>query len=146
MPGKSVFWRLHFRELYQLMFSKPGEKYQLTETEMEILLFLRDDSVYNTARDICVMQRIAKSNVSNAIRMLERKGYLRIQIDEENKKIHRLFLTEKSKPVVEILYQVQKDYMAKLVGNIADERIHDVEKFFEECDANARREIEVLRV
>ena len=74
MPGKSVFWKLHFKELYHLVYSEYGEMYHLTETEMEILLFLRDDSAYNTARDICMMRGIAKSNVSNGIRMLERKG------------------------------------------------------------------------
>ena len=89
MPGKSVFWSMHFKELFQLVYAQYGEMHHLTETEIQILLFLRDDSVYNTARDICKMRGIAKSNVSNGIRMLERKGYVNIRIDEENRKIHR---------------------------------------------------------
>ena len=145
MPGKSVFWKLHFKELYHLVYSEYGEMYHLTETEMEILLFLRDDSVYNTARDICMMRGIAKSNVSNGIRMLERKGYVRIQIDESNKRIHRLFLTEKSRPVADVLYKAQKDCMARILDGITEEEIASMYQFFEKCDSNILKEISCLK-
>ena len=145
MPGKSVFWKLHFKELYHLVYSEYGEMYHLTETEMEILLFLRDDSAYNTARDICMMRGIAKSNVSNGIRMLERKGYVRIQIDESNKRIHRLFLTEKSRPVADVLYKAQKDCMARILDGITEEEIASMYQFFEKCDSNILKEISCLK-
>ena len=112
---------------------------------MEILLFLRDDSAYNTARDICMMRGIAKSNVSNGIRMLERKGYVRIQIDETNKKIHRLFLTEKSRTIADVLYKAQKDCMAKILDGISEEELTGTYRFFEKCDANIQKELRRLK-
>ena len=145
MPGKSVFWNMHFKELFQLFYAQYGEMHHLTETEMQILLFLRDDSVYNTARDICMMRGIAKSNVSNGIRMLERKGYVRIQIDESNKRIHRLFLTEKSRPVADVLYKAQKDCMARILDGITEEEIASMYQFFEKCDSNILKEISCLK-
>ena len=145
MPGKSVFWKLHFKELYHLVYSEYGEMYHLTETEMEILLFLRDDSAYNTARDICMMRGIPKSNVSNGIRMLERKGNVRIQIDETNKKIHRLFLTEKSRIIADVLYKAQKDCLAKILDGISEEELAGIYRFFEKCDANIQKELSRLK-
>ena len=145
MPGKSVFWNMHFKELFQLVYAQYGEMHHLTETEIQILLFLRDDSVYNTARDICKMRGIAKSNVSNGIRMLERKGYVRIQIDESNKRIHRLFLTEKSRPVADVLYKAQKDCMARILDGITEEEIASMYQFFEKCDSNIQKEISCLK-
>ena len=136
---------MHFKELFQLFYAQYGEMHHLTETEIQILLFLRDDSVYNTARDICMMRGIAKSNVSNGIRMLERKGYVRIQIDESNKRIHRLFLTEKSRPVADVLYKAQKDCMARILDGITEEEIASMYQFFEKCDSNILKEISCLK-
>ncbi len=145
MPGKSVFWKLHFKELYHLVYSEYGEMYHLTETEMEILLFLRDDSAYNTARDICMMRGIAKSNVSNGIRMLERKGYVSIRIDEENRKIHRLSLTEKSRPIAAELWQIYEDCQMRILDGITKEEVKAVYGFFEKCDANIQKELSRLK-
>ena len=145
MPGKSVFWKMHFKELYRLVFEPYGEMYHLTETEMEILLFLRDDSVYNTARDICMMRGIAKSNVSNGIRMLERKGYVSIRIDEENRKIHRLSLTEKSRPIAAELWQIYEDCQERILDGITKEEVKAVYSFFEKCDVNVLKEIDRLK-
>ena len=39
MPGKSVFWNMHFKELFQLVYAQYGEMHHLTETEIQILLF-----------------------------------------------------------------------------------------------------------
>ena len=145
MPGKSVFWKMHFKELYRLVFEPYGEMYHLTETEMEILLFLRDDSVYNTARDICKMRGIAKSNVSNGIRMLERKGYVSIRIDEENRKIHRLSLTEKSRPIAAELWQIYEECQERILDGITKEEVKAVYSFFEKCDVNVLKEIDRLK-
>ena len=145
MPGKSVFWKMHFKELYRLVFEPYGEMYHLTETEMEILLFLRDDSVYNTARDICMMRGIAKSNVSNGIRMLERKGYVSIRIDEENRKIHRLSLTEKSRRIAAELWQIYEDCQMRILDGITKEEVKAVYGFFEKCDVNVVKEIDRLK-
>lgn len=145
MPGKSVFWNMHFKELFQLVYARYGEVHHLTETEMQILLFLRDDSVYNTARDICKMRGIAKSNVSNGIRMLERKGYVSIRIDEANRKIHRLALTEKSRPIAQDLWQIYKDCLERILAGITKEEIAAMQNFFEKCDANILKEINRLK-
>ena len=145
MPGKSVFWNMHFKELFQLFYAQYGEMHHLTETEIQILLFLRDDSVYNTARDICMMRGIAKSNVSNGIRMLERKGYVSIRIDEENRKSHRLSLTEKSRPIAAELWQIYEDCQERILDGITKEEVKAVYSFFEKCDVNVLKEIDRLK-
>lgn len=145
MPGKSVFWNMHFKELFQLVYAQYGEMHHLTETEIQILLFLRDDSVYNTARDICKMRGIAKSNVSNGIRMLERKGYVSIRIDEENRKIHRLSLTEKPRPIAAELWQIYEDCQMRILDGITKEEVKAVYGFFEKCDVNVVKEIDRLK-
>ena len=145
MPGKSVFWSMHFKELFHLVYARYGEMHHLTETEIQILLFLRDDSVYNTARDICKMRGIAKSNVSNGIRMRERKGYVSIRMDEKNKKIHRLALTEKSRPIAGELWQLYESCLAKILKGITEEEKDAVYNFFEKCDANVMKEIDQLK-
>lgn len=77
--------------------------------------------------------------------MLERKGYVRIQIDETNKKIHRLFLTEKSRTIADVLYKAQKECLAKILDGISEEELTGIYRFFEKCDANIQKELSRLK-
>ena len=71
----------HFKRFYSQTFQPLTEKFQLSQLETDVLLFLRNNPEYNTARDIVSMRGFAKSNVSMAVDSLRRKGFLTIQTD-----------------------------------------------------------------
>ena len=123
MTGQTLLRVMHVKQLYETSFSEFGLNSGLTLLEMNIMLFLENHAEYNTARDLCNLCMIPKSNASNGIRLLERKGLLRIEFDTMNKKIHRLFLTEKAREFVEELKQIMgfpKDYI--LVGTQSEQK------------------------
>lgn len=140
MPENMIFWRLHWRELTHLVCAEVGEEYGLTETELKVLLFLREHKE-NTARDIVYLYELPKSNVSNAIRMLERNGYLKIQIDPENRKLHRLYMTAKGVPVAEALHNAKNTCLDEVFDGLNKEDRETLCRLCMHCDANVQRMI-----
>ena len=127
---------MHFREFCSLTFRRFGQRYGLTELEIRIIIFLYENPEYNTSRDICEMNNLAKSNVSNAVRHLERLGLVRITIDPDNRKIHRLYLTDKSDSAARTLYEAQEDSIRLIMEGITEEEKDAALDFCKKVDSN----------
>ena len=64
------------KDLYQSVMAPVCEKYDMTQTEMTVLLFLKNNNDVDTATDIVKRRGLAKSSVSAAVRTLTDNGYL----------------------------------------------------------------------
>ncbi len=97
-------------KLYDKLCDEVGKKFALTQIEIEVLSFLASNSKQDTASDIVEMRLLVKSNVSQAVdRLIARKFLVRIPDSEDRRKIH-LKLTKESKPVVNEILIMQKNY------------------------------------
>lgn len=134
MAGKALIRTMHIKRLYDAYLIESGEQLGLSLLEINVLLFLKNHTAYNTARDLCNMRMIPKSNASNGIRLLERKGMLRIEYDAENKKLHRLFLTEKADDVVKVLKDKQEEFMKELFGVLTEGEAETLDRIFDKLD------------
>ena len=68
------------------MFYQLTEELQLTQNEIDVLLFLYNNSPLDTARDIARYRAMSKSMISKSVDSLYRKGYLSYEIDEIDKR------------------------------------------------------------
>lgn len=126
----------HFRQFYARSFEDVGDKYQLTQLEIDILLFLHNNPERNTARDIVELRGFAKSNVSTAVESLRKKGYLLSEPDPESRKIRRLTLAEaKLEPVMEFAACQEQGFAAMLRGFTAEE-LQLLSQFLKRIDGN----------
>lgn len=132
---------MHLRQSYEKVLQKCSEKLGITQLEINILLFLLNHSEYNTARDICNMRMIPKSNTSNGIRLLERKGLLRIEQDGEKMKLHRLFLTEKSKHYTDYLQHEQKRFLEDIAGALEPQEWESLLKIMCKLDSYVQNKL-----
>ena len=64
------------RDLYQAMIAPVCDKYDMTQAEMIVLLFLANNPQSDTATDIVEKRRMTKSAVSMAARALQEKGLI----------------------------------------------------------------------
>lgn len=145
MSGQTLIRTMHLKQYYDTVFFESGKELKLTNLEINIILFLENHKEYNTARDLCRLRMIPKSNASNGIRLLERKGMLRIEYDLANKKIHRLFLTEKAHEATELLKKRQEEYLRRILGVLSSEEKAALDTIFEKMDraaVNAMAEID----
>ncbi len=142
MAGQSLIRTMHIKQLYDSYLAENGDELGLTLLEINIILFLANHTAYNTARDLCNMRMIPKSNASNGIRLLERKGMLRIEYDADNKKLHRLFLTEKADHAVAHLKAAQEEFMQELFGCLDEGEPEVLDRLFGKLDAVAVEALE----
>lgn len=72
------FWDQHktITSCYELFTRKVCDRYQLTQMEYDILMFLHNNPKHNTAADIVKIRKSTKSHVSTSLKALENKGLI----------------------------------------------------------------------
>ncbi len=124
------------RKLYSLMLSPLGEQYGLAQIEIHILLFLKNNPEFNTARDIEKYRGLAKSNISNALERLRRRQLLRVEKDPKNRRINRIYLEEEGDALARILRKRQEEFFAVLLRDIPEDVCQTVQAFFRQTQRN----------
>lgn len=127
------------RKLYNLMLAPAGEEYQLAQIEIHILLFLKNNPEFNTARDIEKYRGLSKSNISNALERLRRRDFLEIQKDPKNRRINRICLREAGLEAAEALRSRQMEFFQLLLRDIPEDMLQAVQLFFQKTNCNAEK-------
>ena len=140
MQNNMLLFVYRFKNFYTSSFKPLCEKHDLSQMEVDVLLFLINNPEYNTARDICNMRGIAKSNVSAAMRRLERRGLIFRRDDRKNLKIHRIFLSDNHKELFQELSECQQSCFSVMLRGIEPEQMEQMKRFFELCDGNIKKE------
>jgi len=118
-------WKL--KKVYEKVFYQLTEELQLTQNEMDVLLFLYNNSPLDTARDIARYRAMSKSMISKSVDSLYRRGYLEYKIDQTDKRCIHLKIEPVAIPIVEKLYKVQKRFFDTLTYNITEEEYKAME-------------------
>lgn len=109
---------------YDNACARAGNLFDLTISEVHVLLFLANNKNMNTAMDIVHHRGISKSLVSKSIESLVSKGYLETQQDKADRRYARLFLLPEAGSAVEALQVTQSTYIDALFGVLThDERL-----------------------
>lgn len=87
------FWDKHktITSYYELLSGEVCDRYELTQMEYDILMFLHNNPQHNTAADIVKIRKSTKSHVSTSLKNLENKGLVERIQSKDNKSILRLF-------------------------------------------------------
>ena len=88
-------------------FAPLSQRYHLSMREIDVLLFLANNPCYDTARDITEYRGISKSQVSQAVELLAAEGILRRAVDEEDRRVVHLSVTEDGAPLARECQEIQ---------------------------------------
>ncbi len=118
-----IFWekRKAVTALYEKKTRAICDRYQLTQMEYDILMFLHNNPTYTTATDIVNIRRLTKSHVSSALKMLEDKGYIRRYYELNNNKTAHIEVLELAKGILQEGYNVQKDFLDTLFFGFSED-------------------------
>ena len=118
---------LHFsaslHRLYNLTLRDFGRANGLSQTEMDVLLFLHNNPGYDTARDICTYRQLKPALVSLYIENLVQLGFLAREGVPEDRRKCRLVLTEAAAPVVEKGLARQAAFTARMLEGLSPEEL-----------------------
>ena len=124
------------------MFYQVSEELELTQNEIDVLLFLHNNAPLNTASDIARYRAMSKSMISKSVDSLYKRGYLSYDIDELDKRCIHLKIEPVAMPIVKKLHEVQKQFFDILTSNISEEEYKVMETVLNKMYENIIDELE----
>ena len=142
------FWYQHktITSCYEMLTRKVCEKYQLTQMEYDILIFLHNNPQHNTAAEIVKIRKSTKSHVSSSLKNLENRGLVERIQSADNKKHIEIVLLEKAVPIIEDGITVQKEFAKTLLQGLTDEEKRICIEVFNKVCENANEYLKTNRV
>lgn len=127
-----------FSKAYQTFLNNVSKKYSLSNIELDIMLFLANNPSLDTAKDIVIYRRIAKSYVSKGIDLLLKKEFLKYTIDDkDHRKVH-LSLTEAAQPIIQEGQIAQRSFVEMLHKGISMSDLETVNRCISQMNQNIK--------
>lgn len=124
------------------MFFPLTEELQMTQNEIDVLLFLYNNDPLDTASDIAKYRAMSKSMISKSVDSLYRRRYLSYEMDKVDKRCVHLKIEPVAIPIVKRLHEVQKEFLAVLTSNITEEEYKAMETALNKMHQNIIAELE----
>lgn len=133
------FWDQHktITSCYEMLTRKVCEKYQLTQMEYDILIFLHNNPQHNTAAEIVKIRKSTKSHVSSSLKSLEGRGLVERIQSSDNKKHIEIVLLEEAAPIIEDGIKTQKEFAKTILQGLTEEERHICAEVFNKICKNA---------
>ncbi len=95
--------------------------------EISILIVLSNNPSINTSSQLCTILGVSKGLISRSIDTLIEKKLICCEKDVSDKRIQRIFLTEKSSPVIQRLNREVTNINNEVLKDISKEELQQVE-------------------
>lgn len=115
------------RKAYSKVFTEMFNDNTYSPNEISILIFLYNNPLKNTNKDLYIYLDVSKSLICRSIDNLQKKELIDIKKDELDKRIQRISLTKKSDLIIEKISSVQKEITSSILTNISFEEIHQAQ-------------------
>lgn len=109
-----------FMKEYRKISFKAIEEYEFTPGEIDVLMFLFNNTSLDTAKDISKFKGISKSLVSRSVDSLLEKKLISATPDEQDKRIVHLMLTGNASDIVEKLKISRELFSQKVTEGISE--------------------------
>lgn len=135
------FWDKHktITSYYELLSGEVCDRYELTQMEYDILMFLHNNPQHNTAADIVKVRKSTKSHVSTSLKNLENKGLVERIQSKDNKKHIEIILLDKAEIIVKAGINAQKQFANDVLSGLTEEEKHMCIDVFDKICNNAEK-------
>lgn len=132
------FWSdiKHLESSYDICRKTIMNRYDLSAIEVDVLLFLANNTQYDTASDISSIRRIPKSHVSLAVNLLFKKNYLHKAPDDSNKKRVHLVITEQASEIIRFGKKQQEIFTNALIAGFSSNELKQLKDYFKRMTNN----------
>ena len=137
------FWDKHktITSYYELLSGEVCDRYELTQMEYDILMFLHNNPQLNTAAEIVKIRKSTKSHVSTSLKKLENRGFVKRIQSEDNKKHIEIILLDRAALIVEAGLNAQKQFAQDVLSGLTEEERHMCIKVFDKICNNAEEHL-----
>ena len=111
------------KKMYNHQLEPVCKKWDLTRSEVDVLLFLYNNPQYDRAVDIVTHRGMTKSHVSLSVTSLEERRFLERQFSAEDRRMAHLRLTEAGAGIAGEAKLAQKTFIDNLYAGISEEEM-----------------------
>lgn len=97
----------------------------INTTALQAIMFFHTYPEYNTARDLCRMQGMKTGIASVAVEQLCREGLLERRVDESDRRLQRLYLTQRGKLLAVEGQEAELRFYNKLKGALTHKEFEE---------------------
>ena len=124
------------------MMTETARNQGVTKPEMDVLLFLYNNPQYDKAADVSELRFLAKSYVSKAVDLLQKRGYLQVQNDEKDRRVMRLKLTPAADPLIAAGNETRERFLKILFEGVSQEELQTMQKVHQKMMENLERNLQ----
>lgn len=135
--GLSLIKRLYDQNLQWVL-----AEYSLTRMELDILLFLANNSQFDTATDMVNKRGLTKSHVSSSIQHLVELGYLERCYLQDNRKVVHLRVLGAASEIVSAGRRAQEEFFSRLFAGFSPLQQRHLEEITKKLSENVRLALE----
>lgn len=128
-----AFFRI-LSKRYHEFAKKELNDYEFTPNEIATMIYLMENKDIDTAKAISDRFHITQSLICRSVDSLTKKGYIKTEIDTEDRRINHLTLNIEDEKLKDILENLNKNYIKKIFGDMSQEEIdafHNMRKKIE---------------
>ena len=124
------------------MMTETARNQGVTKPEMDVLLFLYNNPQYDKAADVSELRFLAKSYVSKAVDLLQKRGYLQVQNDEKDRRVMRLKLTPAADPLIAAGNETRERFLKILFEGVSQKELQTMQKIHQKMMENLERTVQ----
>ena len=124
------------------MMTETARNQGVTKPEMDVLLFLYNNPQYDKAADVSELRFLAKSYVSKAVDLLQKRGYLQVQNDEKDRRVMRLKLTPATDPLIAAGNETRERFLKILFEGVSQKELQTMQKIHQKMMENLERNLQ----
>lgn len=126
------------KDLYDSITESVCRKHSITHNELDVLLFLANNSEFDTATDVVRMRKINKSTLSFAVRALCDKGYVTSEFQGGNHRSQHLIVQDSANEIIRDGRAAQEQFFSILTEGFTEEELDDLKKKMERVTENIK--------
>lgn len=117
------------------------QEYDLRPVELDILVFLRKERNVDTAKGIIERKHFSKAHISKSIENLRLGGFIQVTEDENDHRILRISLTDKSNEVISKVTEIYAECREIMQRGISPEELEVIKRVILKMNDNINHEL-----
>jgi MarR family transcriptional regulator for hemolysin len=135
--GNFLFYVRLVKRLYEKSLGEAAMQCGLTLPEAGVLLFLRENPEFDTARDMALYCEVSRAYVSKAVEALAKRKYIKITQDKADRRLQHLAIADAALEIADALHRAQYALYDKITSVLTDAELAAMLKSLEKCAINA---------
>ncbi len=117
----TLLYGMQFRRLMEKEMQPIETEYGLYKIDVQILLYLKHAGSQNTSKDIMRMNMFTRGHISQSLSRLQKKGYVRMEQDLEDRRCTHNYLTESASDALSKIERMSKQIRKIVLEGVTEE-------------------------